>query len=62
MEAAPRNIVRRPKAEVSFSRPRRSTSTMLSLVEDEVEDEDEDEDEVEDEEKDEIFWHLVREM
>ena len=29
MEAAPRNMVRRPKAEVSLSRPRRSTSTML---------------------------------
>ena len=29
IEAAPRNIVRRPKAEVSFSKPRRSTSTML---------------------------------
>ena len=36
MEAAPRNIVRRPKAEVSFSRPRRSTSTMLNQVEGEV--------------------------
>ena len=29
MEAAPRNMVRRPKAEVSLSRPSRSTSTML---------------------------------
>ena len=30
MEAAPRNMVRRPNAEVSLSRPSRSTSTMLA--------------------------------